>query len=68
MFNFLVIPKTGQTIDSIRVVNFEIHLLPNHNCFLLQVFLQPWILQLLCSLIWILPTHFSKYGAWNETE
>jgi hypothetical protein len=32
---FLVIPKTGQTTKSMRVVNFEIHLLPNHNCFLL---------------------------------
>jgi hypothetical protein len=37
---FLVIPKTGQTIESMRVVNIEIHLLPNRNFFLLQVFLQ----------------------------
>jgi hypothetical protein len=58
-----VIPKTGQTIESMRVVNFEIHLLPNCNFFLLQVFYNcsiPWILQLLCSLIWILPTHFQS--------
>jgi hypothetical protein len=32
--------KTGQTIESMWVVNFEIHLLPNRNFFLLQVFLQ----------------------------
>jgi hypothetical protein len=37
---FLVIPKTDQTIESMWVVNFEIHLLPNCNGFLLQVFLQ----------------------------
>jgi hypothetical protein len=37
---FLVVPKTSQTIESMRVVNFEIHLLPNRNCFLLQVFLR----------------------------
>jgi hypothetical protein len=40
---------------------------------LLQVFYDcsiPWILQLLCSLIWILPTHFQStvYGMkLNET-
>jgi hypothetical protein len=68
-----VIPKTGQTTESMRVVNFEIHLHPNRNCFLLQVFYDcsiPWILQLLCSLIWILPTHFQStvYGMkLNET-
>jgi hypothetical protein len=45
------------------VVNFEIHLLPNRDCFLIQVFCHysiPWILQLLYSLIWILPTHFQS--------
>jgi hypothetical protein len=35
-----VIPKTYQTTKSMQVVNFEIHLLPNHNFFLLQVFLR----------------------------
>jgi hypothetical protein len=36
----LVILKTSQTTESMPVVNFEIHLLPNRNCFLLQVFLR----------------------------
>jgi hypothetical protein len=31
--------KTDQTIESKRVINFEIHFLPNYNCFLLLVFL-----------------------------
>jgi hypothetical protein len=68
---FLVIPKTGQTTESMRVVNFEIHLLPNRNCFLLQVFIQLWYI---LDTITLLFTHlefahsFSKYGAWNETE
>jgi hypothetical protein len=35
-----VIPKTSQTTEFMRVVNFEIHLLSNRNFFLLQVFLQ----------------------------
>jgi hypothetical protein len=53
------------------VVNFEIHLLPNRNCFLLQVFIQLWYI---LDTITLLFTHlefahsFSKYGAWNETE
>jgi hypothetical protein len=33
-----VIPKTSQTTKSMRVVNFEIHLLPNHNSFCFKFF------------------------------
>jgi hypothetical protein len=35
-----VIQNTSETIESMRMVNFEIPLLPNHNCFLLQIFSQ----------------------------
>jgi hypothetical protein len=52
----LVIPKTGKTTESMQVVNFEIHLLPNCNFFMLQVFYncsKPWMLQHLYSLILI---------------
>jgi hypothetical protein len=35
-----MILKTDQTTEFMWVVNFEIHLLPNRNFFLLQVFLQ----------------------------
>jgi hypothetical protein len=38
IFNFLVIPKTCQTTESMLVVNFEIHLLPNCNCFFASSF------------------------------
>jgi hypothetical protein len=47
--------------SSVQMPNFEIHLLPNRDCFLLQAFHNcniPWILQLLCSFIWIFPTCF----------
>jgi hypothetical protein len=61
---FLVIPKTSQTIESMWVVNFEIHLLPNCNCF--RFFYNcsiPRILQLFRSLnwIWILSTHLPTH-------
>jgi hypothetical protein len=42
---FLVIQNTTETIESMRVVNFEIPLLPNCNCFLLQ-FLFPIVVYL----------------------
>jgi hypothetical protein len=37
--NFFMILKTDQTTEFMWVVNFEIHLLPNRNFFLLRVFL-----------------------------
>ena len=60
IFNFLVIPKINQTIESIRVVNFVIYL-QSIIAFCFKFFYNcsiPLILQLLCSFIWILPTHF----------
>jgi hypothetical protein len=68
---FLVIPKTCQTTKFMQVVNFEIHLLPNRNFFLLQIFLQLYYTSDTTIFVF---THldfahsFSKYGAWNETE
>jgi hypothetical protein len=54
-----------------RVVNFEIHLIPNRNFFCLQVFLRLYYTSDTTIFVF---THldfahsFSKYGAWNETK
>jgi hypothetical protein len=74
---FLVIPKTSQTIESMRWLTLKFIYFQTEIDFFFKISFScsiPWILQLLCSLIWILPTHldfahsFSKYGAWNEIE
>jgi hypothetical protein len=66
-----VIPKTNQTSKSMHVVNFEIHLLPNCNCFLLQVFSRLWYTLDTTNFAFShvdFAHSFSMYGAWNETK
>jgi hypothetical protein len=58
-----VIPKTGQTTKSMRVVNLKFIYFQTVIAFCFKFFYNssiPWILQLLYSLIWILPTHFQS--------
>jgi hypothetical protein len=60
---FLVILKTSQIIESMWWLTLKFIYFQTEIDFCFKFFYGcsiPWILQLLCSLIWILPTHFQS--------
>jgi hypothetical protein len=58
-----VIPKTGQTTKSMWWLSLKFIYFQTVIAFCFKFFYNssiPWVLQLLCSLIWIFPAHFQS--------